>query len=570
MRFSQMFGTTLRDAPAGADTDAQRLAVRSGLVSSLAPGIHAYLPLGQQALRRFSEIVRAEWTAVGGQEVALPLVQPVDQWQRSGRQGALPLDTARFRDESSRELAAGMRREWAVMQLARSQINSHSQLPVLLFEEAHRISRRSQRRLGLLGSSAYHVVLGYSLHADADDSLAFYGRMSSTIENILRRCGLEPLRAEAAVGVQTTLEGRKAHSWVIPHQFGGEPFVSCQGCGYTAVLSAARMAAPIAEEGQDLPLEEVATPGAETIAALAEFLHVPQHRTLKVVFYSERGQVICVAIRGDRTVDEGKLAAVLGSGEFYASTEDELASVGTVGGYGSPAGLTGARVLADRTVLATRNLVAGANKAGYHLLNVNTPRDFQIDQVADLAKVEDGDPCPHCEGTMRVQAGVELARAEIMGSDLSQELDATFLDAQGRSQSPLLASYAVGLDRLLMAVIEAHQDEQGIIWPRSVAPYQVHLLGLNLNKPEIAEEVERLYGDLRSRGFSVLYDDRNASAGVKFNDADLIGLPLRLTLSSRSLRDGGVEVKWRGQSEREVRTLEDLPLVLRGFAPVDS
>jgi len=276
-----------------------------------------------------------------------------------------------------------------------------------------------------------------------------------------------------------------------------------------------------------------------------------------------RGRVVCVAIRGDRTVDEAKLASVLGSADFYASTEQELTAVGTVGGYGSPIGLQGARVITDRSVAAARNLVAGANKADYHLLNVNAPRDFQIDLVADLARVDEGDRCPHCGGALYLQPGIELARAEMMGSSLSEPLDVRFLDAQGRAQPLLLASFSLGLDRLLLAVIETHHDEQGIVWPLACTPYQVYLLGLNLNKPDVAEQAEGLYRELRMQGHTVLYDDRKSSAGVKFNDADLIGLPLRVTVSSRSLKQGGVEIKWRTQHERQVLTFEELSSELR-------
>lgn len=560
MRFSQLFGRTLREAPAGAETAAQRLALRAGLVRWLAAGVTAYLPLGFRALNRLADLVRTEWVALGGQQVMLPLVQPVELWERSGRYDALRPDMARFRDDAHRDLTAGMGHQEAVMELARSEISSHHQLPVFLFQMVTRISRRTERRAGLLSLAAYQVAQGYSLHADGADMAAFYGRLCAATETIFERCALRPLRAEAEVGAA---DGCTAHRWLLPHQAGPHPFVRCQGCDYTAILPAARMAEPLPEEAEELPLEEVATPGAETIAALAEFLHVPAQRTLKVVFYTVRGRVVCVAIRGDRTVDEAKLAHVLGSADFYPSTEDELAAVGTVGGYGSPIGLRGVRVIADRTVAAARNLVAGANKAGYHVRNVNTPRDFQIDLVADLARVEDGDRCPRCGGRLALQAGIELARAAMPGSRLSEALNVTFLDEQGQARPLFLATCSLGLDRLLAAILEMHHDEQGIVWPPACAPYHVHLLGLNLNMTEVAEQAESLYRDLQARGVAVLYDDRQVSAGVKFNDADLIGLPLRVTVSPRSLQQGGVEVKRRAQQERRVLAFEELLLELR-------
>jgi len=557
-----MFGRTLREAPAQAETAAHRLALRAGLARSLAPGVYAYLPLGQRALNRLADLIRMEWEALGGQEVALPPIQPVELWERSGRYEALRPDLARFRDRANREWIAGAGCEEIVAELARREVGSHHQLPLFLFQVAVRISPHSRPRGGLLSMSAYHTAQGYSLHADEASMFAFYERLARANEAIFARCGLQPLQAEAEIGAS---DGPGAHRWLLPHEAGEDILVRCHRCDYTATLSAARMAEPAAEEAEELPLQEVATPGAETIAALADFLGVPTYRTLKVVFYTIHGQVVCVAIRGDRTVDEEKLAHVLGSSDFYPSTEEELAAVGAVGGYGSPIGLRGARVIADRTVAAARNLVAGANRAGYHLLNANSPRDFRIDQLADLAQVEDGDPCPHCGGTLYLQRGIELARAEVMGSHLSEALGVSFLDAQGKARPPFMARCRLGLDRLLVAVIETHHDEQGIIWPHACAPYQIHLLALNLNRPEVAKRAEALYRQLQAAGYRVLYDDRNESAGVKFNDADLIGLPLRVTVSSRSLKQGGVEVKWRDRPERQVLSWEALPSELRAL-----
>jgi prolyl-tRNA synthetase len=564
---SRIFARTLREPPAGIDLAANRLALRAGLIRSLAPTTTAYLPLGKQALDRLTDLVRAEWTAAGGQEVVLPLVQPVELWRRSGRYDALRTEMTRFRDDANHDLAVGMGHEEAVVELARSEINSHHQLPVFLFEEGDRISRRPQARAGLLAMAASRVLQGYSLHSDETDAAALYERLGEAFGNIFGHCDLAPLRVQAGIGPS---EQGKAHRWLLPHDAGDETFVRCDGCEYAATLSGATMAEPEVQQAAELPLEEVATPGAETIAALAEFLGVPTHSTLKVVFYTVQGRVVCVAMRGDRSVDEAKLASVLGRPDFYPSTESELAAVGTVGGYGSPMGLQGARVIVDRTVAAARNLVAGANRAGYHVLNVNTPRDFAIDMVADLAQVQDGDECPHCRDRLSLHSGVGLATAALRGSSLSEALDVTFLNEQGRSDPLHLGSYSLGLDRLLLAVLETHHDQDGIIWPPACAPYDVHLLGLNLNKPEVLDHAEGLYEQLRERGLRVLYDDRDASAGVKFKDADLIGLPLRLTVSSRSLKQGGVEVKWRARPERDVLSLEALQAELERLVSLEG
>lgn len=555
MRLSHQFGRTLREAPASAELAADKLAIRAGLVRSFAPGAYAYLPLGWRVLARLADLVEAQWTELGGQRMRLPLVQPLEVWEQSGRYPSLRSEMVRFRDEANRELIVGGGGEEPQLALAATEVTSHGQLPLFLFDVALAATRSSRRR-GFFGLASEHVVAGYSLHVDEPDMAAFYDSVAAAIETVMGRCGVAATRADAAVAGDAEL---RACRWLLPHRDGTDSYVRCQSCDYTAIQSTAQFAEPALETDELLPLQEVATPGAETIAALAEYLDVPTHRTLKVVFYTARGHVVCVAIRGDRSVDERKLAHVLGDPDFYPSTETELAAVGTVGGYGSPLGLEGVRVIADRTVVAARNLVAGANKAGYHVLNVNAGRDFKVHHVADLARVEDGDPCASCAGTLELKSGFALARAEMMGSGLSEALDATYLDANGVAQPLWLAAYDIGLDRLLGSVIETGHDEQGIVWPVVCAPYHVHLLALNLNKPEIVEQAEALYEQLRGLGTDVLYDDRDLSAGVKFNDADLIGLPLRVTVSSRSLQQGGVEVKWRDESDRKVIPLDELP-----------
>jgi len=318
------------------------------------------------------------------------------------------------------------------------------------------------------------------------------------------------------------------------------------------------MAVPDPADETALPIEEIATPDASTIAALAAFLDVPEERTLKVVFFTVRGRVVCVAIRGDRKVDEAKLASILQDATFYASTEAELEAVGAVAGYGSPIGLRGVRVIADQTVPVSRNLVAGANKPGYHVVNVNTPRDFTIDQVADIAQVEDGDACAHCSGVLSLGNAIELARCTMFGSELSEALDVSYLAADGKSRSPHLSSYRLTLDAVLAAILETHNDEHGIVWPESCAPFDIQLVALNLNKTEVTVQAEALYSELLDMGLRVLFDDRNTSAGVKFNDADLMGLPVRITVSNRSLKQGGAEVKRRTEDSRSIILLADI------------
>ena len=323
----------------------------------------------------------------------------------------------------------------------------------------------------------------------------------------------------------------------------------CPGCGYAAERSWAMRDWPDPPAGDELPTEEIETPGCDTIASLAEFLGISAAQTLKMVFYSVAGRVTCVVIRGDRAVDEDKLARVLGTDQYYASLDNELAEVGAVGGYASPIGLDPGklRVVADPSVRASKNSVSGANRPDYHIRNVNVPRDFEPGEWADLAVVEPGDPCPHCGSALVVEPAFALARAK---APAPCEADVEYLDTEGRTHALWTAHWQLDLGRLMAAIVESHHDDYGILWPQVCAPFDVHLVALDLRKEDVAAQAEGLYARLRAAGLRVLYDDRSASAGIKFNDADLLGCPLRLTVSKRSVRDGVIEAKWRNSRER--------------------
>jgi prolyl-tRNA synthetase len=512
MRLTTLLGKTLRQPPSEAHLASHQLLVRAGYVRTLEGGLFAYLPLGQQTLERLQRLVRRALASPGGQEIAVPPLPDVEPAQ-------------------------------AVVRLARREVDSYRQLPLLLFQLANRPVPLARSRAGLFGASER---LFAEIHAFAgpdivgSDMAAAEQEVESALAQILAACDLLVVWAQAGDG------DRQAF---YAHPAGDDDLVRCPGCSYAAERSWATTAWPAPPDEAEHPPEEIATPGCDTIAALAEYLDIPAARTLKMVFYSVEGRVTCVVIRGDRAVDEDKLARTLGTDQYYASLENELAGIGAVGGYASPIGLdrSRVRVVADPSVRSGRNFVSGANRPDYHIQNVNIPRDFVPGEWLNLARVEEGDPCPHCGTTLEVKPAFALAYS---AAPAPCRPEAEYLDTEGQAHPLWVASWRLDLVRLLAAVVESHHDDYGIRWPAACAPFDVYLLALDLRREEVAAQAGALYERLQAEGLALLYDDRDASAGVKFNDADLIGLPLRLTVSKRSVKEGLIEAKWRDGDER--------------------
>lgn len=504
MRLSQLPGKTLRRPPADAHLSSHQLLVRAGYMRSLEGGLFACLPLGHKVLRRLHQLAGLALELVGGQEIALP---------STAADGSL-------------------------LSLVRREVDSYRQLPLLLFQVGWRPAARGRPRTGLFGAAERPRVELYAFGEVGVPGVE--ARVVAALDRVWAACDLVPVWAEADDG--------QRHAF-FAHPAGDEVVVRCPACGYAAGHAWATTAWPAPPDEPELPPEEVATPGCDTIAALADYLHIPAARTLKMVFYSVEGRVTCLVIRGDRAVDEGKLARVLGTTRYYASLEEELAKVGAVGGYASPIGLdrSRVRVVADLSVRSGRNFVSGANRPDYHLRNVNVPRDFVPEEWADLAHIEPGDPCPCCGAALQLEPAFALAGCS---APAPCRPPAWYLDAAGQGQPLWLATWWLDLGRLMAAVVEAHHDSYGLCWPPACAPFDVHLVALDLRQEEVAAQADALYNRLQAEGLAVLLDDREAGAGVKFNDADLVGLPLRLTVSKRSVQDGLIEAKWRTGVER--------------------
>jgi prolyl-tRNA synthetase len=507
MRLSKLLGKTLRQPPSDARLSSHQLLVRAGYVRSLEGGLFAYLPLGLHALHRLQMLMRRQVVPLGGQEIQIPTMPDAD---------------------GTSELVRLVRRE----------VDSYRQLPLLVYQATFQPVPQPGTRAGLFGAAERPVV---DIHVFGPADLEAARReVEAALEQFLVVCDLTTVWAEAGAG------DRRAF---FLHPAGDEELVNCSACDYAAERTWAETRWPDPPDEPELARGEIETPGCDTIAALAEFLDIPPSKTLKMVFYSVEGKVTCVVIRGDRSVDEAKLARVLGTDWYYASLEHELAEIGAVGGYASPIGLdrSQVRVVVDPSVRSGKNFVSGANRPDYHFQNVNLPRDFEAGEWADLARIEPGDPCPHCGAALELETAFALVSST---APMPCKPEAEYLDAEGRGQPLWLAGWQLDLGRVLAAVVEEHQDGYGIIWPIACAPFDVYMVVLDVRREAVANQAGALYERLWADGFSVLLDDRDASAGVKFNDADLIGIPLRLTISKRSAKEGRVEVKWRDASER--------------------
>jgi prolyl-tRNA synthetase len=549
----QLFGQTLREPPADAQIVSHQLLVQAGFIRQLGAGIFSYLPLAKRSITKIENILREEMNAIGGQEVTMPVVHPADIWKETGRWYEIGSEMGRFRDRNDRDMVLAMTHEEVVADLVRSEIQSYKQLPRLIYHLQTKWRDDPRPRAGLIRVREFTMKDSYSLDMDGEGLDAQYRAHYQAYFNIFHRCGLPVVAVRSDVGM---MGGKLAHEFIYLTPVGEDTILMCDECGYLANRQIARFQKPTPVEEEPLPTEKVTTPEMKTIAGLAEFLNIPESRTAKALFVvatvtegqEEAEKLVFAIVRGDMDVNETKLANALKAKSLRPAREDEIEAVGAVPGYASPIGIEGVTVVVDDLIPESRNLVAGANDEGYHLLNVNYGRDYQATIVADIAAAEAGYACPECGAAMRASKGIEVGNIFKLGTRYSEALGCTYLAQDGKARPVIMGSYGIGVGRLLASVAEECHDEQGLIWPITLAPYEVYLVALRGGE-EIAEQ---LYTGLQGANVEVLYDDRSERAGVKFNDADLIGIPIRLTVSQRSLEAGGVEVKLRRSDERTV------------------
>jgi len=560
MRFSKLFGKTLRQAPAEAESISHQLLLRAGMIAQEAAGIYSYLPLGWRVLRKIENIIREEMDKAGGQELMLPVLQPFELWQQSGRDVSFGKSLFTLTDRKEHRLALGPTHEEVITDLVHRYVQSYRELPVLLYQIQTKLRDEPRPRGGLLRVREFIMKDLYSFDANEVGLDESYQKMCQAYKNIYARLGLPALMVEADSGA---IGGKDSHEFMVLTEDGEDEVIHCSSCGYAANVEKAQFVKTgetviLSKAKNLLPLEEIATPEAKTIEEVADFVGVPTSQTLKSVFYSADGEFIFVIIRGDLEVNETKLRNALKCSELRLATEREVNEIGLVAGFASPIGVKGVKVVADDSITSGSNFTVGANKPGYHLRNANYPRDFQGDLIADIALARPGDSCPRCQGKLSSARGIEVGHIFKLGTFISEKFGASFLDNDGKSRPIVMGCYGIGLGRLLAAIVEQSHDDKGIIWPLSVAPYQVYLCPLSLDKSAVLPAAEKIYQELQKEGIEVLFDDRDDSPGVKFNDADLLGIPLRLTLSPRTLQSQSVEAKWRTEKETQLLPLDNL------------
>ena len=550
MRATNLYAPTLRNTPAEAEIASHRLMYRAGLIRKSAGGMYTYLPLAWRTIRKIEQIIREEMDAAGGQEIMMPILQPSELWEESGRWGAYGAEMIRVKDRHDREFCMGPTHEEMITALVRDELRSYKQLPVLLYQIQDKFRDERRPRFGIMRSREFIMKDLYSFDKDVEGMNESYRKMSVAYTNIFTRCGLDFRAVEADSGA---IGGGHSEEFTVLAPEGESRIACCDACSYAASDEKAALRPMDAPDEAELPLEKVATPGTHTIALLAEYLKVPVEKTIKAVAYQMEDDTLILAfLRGDHEVNEIKLAnAVPGARELRMAEEEAIRAVGGCPGFMSPIGIAkGTHIVVDETAMRMHNAVSGANEADFHYTNVNPKRDFEAVTVADIRLVEEGDACPVCEnGHLHIGRGIEAGQIFALGTKYSEAMGATFLDETGKAQPMQMGCYGIGVGRTMAAAIEQNHDEHGIIWPRAIAPYEVVVVAVNAKDDAQLAYAEEVYEELRAAGIDVLLDDRRERAGVKFNDCDLIGYPVRIAIGPKTIDSGSIEVKVRRTGE---------------------
>jgi prolyl-tRNA synthetase len=558
MRLSQLFFQTQRTVSSDSRLPGHQLLLKAGLIRSLSPRYYSFLPLGLRVRQKIEGIARQKIAALGGQEVSLPMLY---------RAGLAP-DAAGDRPEgqAGSPLASSQRGglqqsgDDTILATVRGAIRSYRQLPMLLYEVSQSLSEGDEKAGGLFGACEARWFQAYSLHTGFAGLVDFYAHMRETLIGVLRYCGVEAI---VAAGREDDSGAITGHKILFLSQSGGERIIRCPSCGYAASQAVARASRKSPAIEEMLPTQDVETPDCRTITNLAAYLGIPKSRTAKAIFVvahitGEGDRLALVVVRGDTDLNESRLRCILNAMAVGPATEAEIRATGAEPGYGSPIGLEGITIIVDELVTRSPNLVAGANRSGYHTLNVNYGRDYGAAIVSDIALVEAGDACPACGSPLTLERAVELADMAMIGDTFSRPAGVTYVDSVGQIRPVVTGRYSLYTDRILAATAESHFDDFGLVWPTPIAPCHVYLMTAGKTTPEVTATADKLYADLLRAGIDVLYDDRDERAGVKFNDADLLGIPLRVSVGERGLRSGIVELKQRGGGPMESLPIESL------------
>jgi prolyl-tRNA synthetase len=562
MRYSQIFVPTLKETPAEAEVVSHRLLLRAGYIRKLTAGVYTYLPFGLAVIRKVEKIVREEMNRTGAQELLMPMVQPADLWRETGRYEKYGSELLRFRDRHDRESCLGPTHEEVITDLVRGEVRSYRQLPLNLYQIQNKFRDEIRPRFGLMRGREFIMKDAYSFDVDDAQASIAYQKMYEAYQRIFSRCGLQFRAVEADSG---SIGGSYSHEFMVLAKTGEDTLVVCRQCEYAANVEKAEIKARSVENREPmLDPERVETPGKRKVAAVCEFLGIGPELLVKTLLYKVTGSdgrqqyPVAVLVRGDREVQEVKLKNLLQAAEVeMAEDKDVFDITGVPTGYLGPIGLNGSKikVVADWEVAGLRNFVVGAGEKNYHLKNVNMERDFEVAALGDLRQIAGDDPCPLCGGQLGQIEGIEVGHIFKLGTVYSESMRALFQDHDGQEKPLIMGCYGIGISRIVAAAIEQNHDDNGIIFPLALAPAQVIILNLGLKDPVISTAAELLYTQLQAQGLEVLLDDRDERPGSKFKDADLLGIPFRITVGTRLTKEGVIEIRHR----RDGLTVERVP-----------
>ncbi|MBQ8418600.1 MAG: proline--tRNA ligase [Phascolarctobacterium sp.] len=548
MRVSKMFAPTLREVPAEAEVVSHQLLLRAGFMRKSTNGMYSYLPLAWRVLKKIENIVREEMDAAGAQEIMMPIMQPAEIWQESGRWGAYGAEMIRLKDRHNREYCLGPTHEEMVTTLIKGDVRSYRQLPMNVYQIQDKFRDERRPRFGLMRSRDFIMKDAYSFDRDEAGLDVSYKSMYDAYTNVFNRCGLTFRPVEADSGA---IGGSGSHEFMVLAESGEAEIVYCTQCDYAANVEKAEMHVIEAADETMLEKEAVETPNCKTIADVCAFLNLPVEKSVKAVAYkSEKGLILCF-VRGDHEVNDVKVINTCGVLEVEMADESMLVEAGTCGGYMGPVGIDPEKIMVvvDHSVMQMHNFCCGANKEGYHLINVNPGRDFTPTYVADIRLIQEGDPCPHCGGAVSKARGIEVGQVFKLFTKYSAAMNCTFLDENGKENPMVMGCYGIGVSRTMAACVEQNNDKDGMIWPVAIAPYEVLVVPVNTKDEASTAKAEEIYEVLKKAGVEAVIDDRNERPGVKFKDADLIGYPLRVVVGPKTLAEGNIEVKARKTGE---------------------
>jgi len=558
MRYSNFFIPTLKETPSEAEIVSHKLMLRAGLIRKLTSGVYTYMPAGLKSIRKVENIIREEMNRAGAIELLMPSVQPAELWQESGRWEFYGRELLRFKDRHDRDSCLGPTHEEVITDLVRREIHSYKQMPVNFYQIQGKFRDEIRPRFGVMRGREFIMKDAYSFDADEKGAEKSYERMHEAYRNIFRRCGLKFRAVEADTG---SIGGNFSHEFMVLSETGEDQIVNCAGCDYAANLEKAEVAP---KPDQDMParsapaaLEEVETPDKKTIEEVSAFLAISPDRLVKTLIYSVDNRTVAVLVRGDHEINEAKLKNLLKADQLEMASQDMVRSItGAPVGFAGPVGIE-VKIVADNDIRGMANFVTGGNRKDLHLRNVNLDRDFKVDMFGDLRVVTPSDTCPRCRSEIIFGRGIEVGHIFKLGTKYSKAMKAIFLDEQGVEKEAVMGCYGIGVSRTVAAAIEQNHDKDGIIFPIPIAPFEVLILPLQVNEKDVADAAEVIYRALMDKGIDVLLDDRDLRAGFKFKDADLLGIPLRVTIGSRELKNGKVEMKIRSESESILISYDD-------------